>query len=407
MDFKTKTQEELAGMKAEELAQYHQDFIAHKNAELTAKVEGKADTSVIEGLKAEIFSSLQDLTKQLNQALESQIKSNHNKSISYTSLAGSVEQMIDGVKNELMAVGNGTKTGSVMAGLKTAVAMTFAASANVTAAPITVPYVVPGVNEIRKRNPFMLSLVNADTTDSNIIYWVEEVAQVGGAGTTDEGVAKSQVQYKWAGKTASPLKKTIYAEVSKEMLMYPKFVANFVRTKMLADLNREIDAYITATIISNSTAFAAGTLANTVVNPNLYDVIAAAINQAELSEFMPNVVCLNPTDLTKLKLVKDKNEQYVIAPFAAVDGTTIDGLRVITNTGIDAGKCLVLDTNLVNVWFSENVTFEMGLNGNNFKENMKALLAEAQLLTVVPGNNKLGIIYSTIATAITSLKKAS
>lgn len=402
--FKELSKEELENLPVEDLAKYHAAYIEYKNSILEGLIKTKSEDNAkqIKELKDDMFNALQNLTKQLNQALETQVKNNQRKDVSIASLKTTVDEMMNSVKDDLSAIAVGTKSGSVVGSIKSAVAMTFASSStNIVVAP----YMIPGVNDIRKRNPFMLSLVNAETTDTNLIYWVEEVAQEGGAGTTTEGNAKSQVQYKFIGRTQEMEKETIYAEVSKEFLKYPKFMNNFIRTKMLVDLNNQIDAKITAAIIAKSTAFAAGDLALTVSDPNLNDVIIAATNQAEINHFYPSYVCLHPTDSAKLKLVKDKNNQYVIAPFATADGTIIDGLRVITNTGITAGKCLVFDPSLVTVWVGENVTFEMGLNGDNFKENMKALLAEAEMLTIVGANNKLGIIYADIADAITALTK--
>lgn len=395
--FKSLTVDELKDLDVEDLVKYHEAFQEAKEAEVKSLIEAKADATAIEALKSEIFVELQNQTKELNRALATIAKSQAEKGII---AHDNVKDAISQAKEQIDSYLNGKSSNFTFA-VKVD-PMTFA---NSTTGAVIAPYYVPGVNEIRTRNPFIRSLVNTILVGYNqTIYWIEQNATVGGAGTTAEGVAKSDVEYNMEAKSATLVKATIFGTISKEMLSEP-FISNFVKNKMMKDLDIYVDGLILADISTGSTAFAAGTLAGTIPSANIYDVIAASVAQANASQFNPTQVWLNPAQLAEIKTTKDLDGGYVVAPFASPNGTMIDGLTVITNTGVTAGEMYVLDPKLVDCFVAEEIIFEMGYNGTDFKQNNKSLLAETKLKTVVQGNNVLGIIKSTIATATAELEK--
>lgn len=396
MEFKTKSQEELAAMSAEELVTYHKEYTDAKNEEIKQLIESKADATAIETFKKEMFEALQEQTKNLNQALATMVKGQVEKGvIAHDNVKSAIAQAKEQIDNYLAG-----KSSNFTFAVKVD-AMTFA---NSTTGAVVAPYYVGGVNEIKTRNPFLRSLINNIVVGYNqVIYWIEQNATVGGAGTTTEGSAKSDVEYNFEAKNATLAKATIFANISKEMLAEP-FLSNFVKNKMLKDLDIYVDGLILADISTGSTTFAGGALDGTIPNANIYDVIAASVAQANASNFQPTHVLINPAKLAEIKTTKNADGDYVVAPFATPDGTRIDGLVVITNNGVTADEMYVLDPMLVDCFVAEEIMFEMAYNGTDFKQNMKSLLAETKLKTVVQGNNKLGIIKSTISTAKAGLE---
>lgn len=398
MDFKTKTQEELSAMSVEELVKYHEDFEASKEAEIKSLIESKADAKAIESLKSELFVELQNQTKALNQALATIAKSQVEKG---NLPADSIKQAIDNAKEDIKSYMEG-KSSHFSFSVKVD-PMTFGNS--VTSGTIIAPYYVPGVNEIRTRAPFLRQLINNVPVGYNqTIYWVEEDTAVGGAGTTTEGTAKSDVEYNFKDASDTLAKATIFATISEEMLAEP-FLSNFVKNKMIKNLDIYIDGLILASISTGSTAWSGGTLSGTIPSANIYDVISTSVAQAQGQNFQPTEVWLNPAQGAEIKTTKNNDGDYVVAPFASSDGTRIDGLVVRYNNGITADEMYVLDPMLVDCFIAEEIKFETAYNADDFKKNMRSLRAEAKLKAVVQGNNKLGIIKSTISTAKADLEK--
>lgn len=385
MDFKIKTNEELAAMSAEELVTYHKEYTDAKNEEMKQLIESKADATAIEAFKKEMFEALQEQTKNLNQALATMVKGQVKKGvIAHDNVKEAIAQAKEQISDYLEG-----KSDNFKLTLKVD-PMLFS---NATTGTVIAPYYVQGINEIRTRKPFIRERVNNVPVGYNqTLVWLEEVAQVGGAGTTAEGDAKSQVQYKLEAKTGSLEKNTIFGTVSDEMLAEP-FLSNFIKNKMLKDLDVYIDGKILTVLASNNTSFSAGSAAGTVKGASITDVIVYANTQAVEENFMPTEVWCHPRTVSKMKTTKNTDGDYVVAPFLTPDGKSIDDLLIVTNPGISEDVLYVLDPMLIDNFVAEEIRFEMGYNGTDFKENKKSLRAEGKSKAVVQGNNKKGIIY--------------
>lgn len=396
--FKALSDEQLKELSAEDLVKYHQDFLEAKNAELESKIEAKADVNDLASFKKEILDAMLEQSKALNSAIERQVLSSTKGETNDDCVKAAIKEAKESINDYLQGKRDNFK-------LTVKADMTISGS---TTGTIIAPFFKTGVSLIRRRSTLFLNLINRIPVGLNqIIYWNQEVATVGAPAVTAEGVAKPQVEYKLEAKNSTLQKIAAFGTISKEMLAEP-FLNNFIQKRMLVDLELKIDDTIIAYIIaSGSTAFSAGSSAGTIEHANIYDAIEAAAVQCQENHFQPNYVMGHPRTLAKIKQEKNKDGDYVIAPFASQDGTMIDGLKVVANAGIAEGKLFVLDSALIDLYVGEEINFEMGYNGTDFKENKKSLVGEAFVKTVVDGNNKKGIIYMDVETAIEALYKAS
>jgi len=271
-----------------------------------------------------------------------------------------------------------------------------------------------GITRIVRRNPFILELVNVGTIMSNVWEWVEQKNADGGAAMTAEGAAKSQADFDLVVASANVKKVTAYIKVTKEMLDDVELMRSEIDQELTELINLKIDDQLLngtgltvnlTGITTNATAWAAGSFALDIPTPTKWDVLRTAINQVRVNLFEPNYIVMHPTDVTAMELSKDTTGQYVMPPFAALDGTIVSGIRVVANTGVTIDKFLVGDFSKSGVRFKEGVTINVGYENDDFTKNLVTILAEARLVQRVKSNHYGAFVYGDFSEAITALTK--
>jgi HK97 family phage major capsid protein len=271
-----------------------------------------------------------------------------------------------------------------------------------------------GITRIVRRNPFILELVNVGTIMSNVWEWVEQKNIDGGSAMTAEGAAKSQADFDLVVASANVKKVTAYIKVTKEMLDDVALMRSEIDQELTELINLRIDDQLLngtgltvnlTGINTNATAWAAGAFALSIPSPNVFDVIRTAINQVRVNLFEPNYVIMHPTDVTKMDLAKASDGHYVLPPFISNDGTTVSGIRVVSNTGVTVDNFLVGDFSKAGVRFKEGLTINVGYENDDFTKNLVTILAEARLVQRVKSNHYGAFVKGVISTSITALTK--
>jgi HK97 family phage major capsid protein len=269
-----------------------------------------------------------------------------------------------------------------------------------------------GITRIVRRNPFILELVNVGTIMSNVWEWVEQKNVEGGSAMTAEGAAKSQTDFDLVVASANVKKVTAYIKVTKEMLDDVALLRSEIDQELTELINLRIDDQLLngtgltvnlTGIVTNATAWGAGAFALSIPEPTNYDVLATAINQVRVNLFEPNYIVMHPTDVTKMKLSKASDGHYVLPPFSSVDGTSVEGIKVVANTGVTIDKFLVGDFSKAGVRFKEGLTINVGYENDDFTKNLVTILAEARLVQRVKSNHYGAFVYGDFSDAITAL----
>ena len=272
-----------------------------------------------------------------------------------------------------------------------------------------------GITRTVRRNPFILELVNVGTIMSNVWEWVEQKNADGGAAMTAEGAAKSQADFDLVVASANVKKVTAYIKVTKEMLDDVELMRSEIDQELTELINLKIDDQLLngtgltvnlTGINANATAWAAGAFALAIPTPTKWDVLRTAINQVRVNLFEPTYIVMHPTDVTGMELSKDSTGQYVMPPFAALDGTVVSGIRVVANTGVTVDNFLVGDFSKAGVRFKEGLTINVGYENDDFTKNLVTILAEARLVQRVKSNHYGAFVKGVFSTSITALTKA-
>ena len=236
----------------------------------------------------------------------------------------------------------------------------------------------------------------------------------GGAAMTAEGALKSIADFDLIVASANVKKVTAYIKVTKEMLDDVELMRSEIDQELTELINLKIDDQLLngtgltvnlTGINTNATAWASGAFALGIKTPTKWDVLRTAINQVRVNLFEPNYIILHPTDVTGMELSKDANGQYIMPPFAALDGTVVSGIRVVANVGVAIDSFLVGDFSKSGVRFKEGLTINVGYENDDFTKNLVTILAEARLVQRVKSNHYGAFVKGVFSTAITALTK--
>ncbi len=406
-DFKTKQAENI-GKKVDKDAV---DTISKQIEALTSKIEGMEKEKVSEvlgGIKKQIEEMASDVAN---------LKDNgKNTAKKHMSIGQSVVAKIKELGLDKKKWGkNDHETFEVETDVrKVAGTMT---TANVDAVGTnSIPYELAdfeaGLTRVQRRSPWILQIANVFPISTMYAQWAEQTNPDGTAGETGEGSSKNPIDFDWQEKSQKVEKLTAYVKVSKEALSDLPALQNEIDAELRQTVLLSVDAALLAGdgttpslngILNQDTAYSAGAFAGTIDVPNVYDVLRTAIAQVVAAEFMPNYILLHPTDVAKMDLAKGEDGHYVLPPFKSADGLVISGVRVLENTGQTVDKFTVGDFTKFNVRVREGMTVDIGLDGNDFTNNLVTILGEVRLVSYIKANHAGAFVSGDFSDAITAL----
>jgi HK97 family phage major capsid protein len=74
---------------------------------------------------------------------------------------------------------------------------------------------------------------------------------------------------------------------------------------------------------------------------NNKDVLRCAIAQLNVANYTPDYIILNPVAAMEMDLERDKNGEYIMAPFTSINGQVLAGIPIIQNNGVGADEFVV------------------------------------------------------------------
>lgn len=274
-----------------------------------------------------------------------------------------------------------------------------------------------GLTRVQRRSPWLLQIANTFPISTMYAQWAEQANQDGDAGETGEGSAKNQIDFDWVEKSQKVEKLTAYIKVSKEALADLPGLQNEIDTELRTEVLLAADAALLNGdgsspslngILNQDTAYSAGAFAATIPDANRFDVLRTAIAQVVAANFMPNYILLHPDDVAAMDLTKSATDgHYVMPPFKSANGLVISGVTILENTGQTVDKFTVGDFTKFNVRVRQGMTVDIGLDGNDFTNNLVTILGEVRLVSYIKANHTAAFVSGDFSDAITALELAS
>ncbi len=370
------------------------------------------DKQIIEDIKGSIGEIVEEKVQAVKEELDTEIKKLGKKE----ERAKTLTDLEDFQATLSKIAGKKKASGEFDVALKTVGDMSLGNNLDGT---VTITEIDPVVSRDPQRQPFIQELVSVGTINGMYDLWVETVDETGEPLPKAELAALPQKDYDFEEFTAKVEKIGVFAKYSSEMAEDAANLVTEVRNFLLSDMAQTVDTQILKGNGSSNalkgilhtdhyTAYSAGDFAGTITDPNRFDVIETAANQVIVGLHQPNYVVLNPVDVSKMRLTKDDNGNYVMPPFSSEPGATVSGLRVIANTGIDAGKFLVGDFSKSSVKYNRGLTLAVSnTDQDDFIKDRFTVRATVRLVHRVRANDKGAFVYGTFSTAITALSDES
>lgn len=271
-----------------------------------------------------------------------------------------------------------------------------------------------GITGLPRQQPFFMNLFSWTKTNKPNIAYAEMKNPDGGAGMTAEGAAKTQADFDLVEATQAVKKVTSFIKVSKEALDDIDQMNAEINKELLTLVKLKADSgcldgdgtgdNLTG-ILTVATAFDGAGVE--VTSANNFDVIVAAITQIVTAEvisgtpagFMPNVVVMNPVDVTNMRLTKSSTGEYVF-PVTVNGATTVIEVPVVSNPWMPAGEFLVMDSTKASAYIRENANIQVGYVNDDFTKNLVTILCEMRLCIFVKSNHTKAFVKGDFASAL-------
>jgi HK97 family phage major capsid protein len=157
-------------------------------------------------------------------------------------------------------------------------------------------------------------------------------------------------------------------------------------------------------IIQYATAFTGGGLTTTF--PSYADVFRALALQVSEAHGTATGIYVSEQIIAEMDVEKDQDGHYLLPPFRSADGATVAGARLIPTNALPitvsgtAYDFVGGDLSVVNVLFSDNMSVQIGLDGNDFTKNLKTILVEQELVQFVSANDTQVLVKGNMAASI-------
>ena len=251
---------------------------------------------------------------------------------------------------------------------------------------------------------------------ANKAMWIEELDEQGNPIFIGEGDTKTEISVRYEERDMKARKIGVHGKVTTEMMRNLPSLINYIQNNLARRVDIKTEDQLfggnntgdnLAGLTEYATAFTGGSLAGTLTAPTNADVFRAVALQVEEAFGIATALYVRPSVLATLDVEKDSNGAYLLPPFRAANGNMVAGMTLISSNGLPSGVDFIGgDLSVVNVMFTDNMSIQIGMDGNDFTKNKKTILVEQELLQFVSANDTQVLVQGELADAITALTVA-
>jgi len=269
------------------------------------------------------------------------------------------------------------------------------------------------ISAIRKRIlKYLSGGVSVGTLQGNKAMWIEELDEEGNPIFIGEGETKTQLSVRYEERDKRARKIGVHGKVTTEMMRNLPALVNYIQNNLMkrVDIATEDQLFDggdsgddLAGIIGYATAFTGGGLGTPA--PSYADVFRGIALQVEKAHGIATAVYVRPEILAQMDVEKAEDSGvYLMPPFRAANGAQVAGMSLISTNGLPEGTDFVGgDLSVVNVLFSDNMSVQIGLDGNDFTKNLKTILVEQELVQFVSANDTQVLVKGDMESAIAAI----
>lgn len=256
-----------------------------------------------------------------------------------------------------------------------------------------------GINTTANRTLMVRDLMPSSATNSNLVEFVRENVftnnagpQVSGSPEAFENVTKPESAITFTLATEAVQTLAHWIPASKQVLDDSAALQSFISGRLMYGLKLYEENQLVTGTGSNGQLNGINTQATayTVQSPQLtneLDIIREMIKQAQVANYTPDAILLNPQDWYDIDVRKvgAADDRYVVGNPRAFSTPTLWGIPVVVTNAMTSGTCLVGAFAMgAEIKDREQSSIEVSReNSDNFVKNMVTVLAEERLALVV------------------------
>lgn len=108
--------------------------------------------------------------------------------------------------------------------------------------------------------------------------------------------------------------------------------------------------------------------------PNLIDKFAYAVGEVSQAGYTPNAIVMSSADYVSLRLLKDKNDNYLLNNLPALPS-------IVQTPALAAGEWIVGDWSQAHLFYRQQATVQASReDGDNFRKNLVTMLGEMRVV---------------------------
>ncbi len=365
---------------------------------------GKADVA----LKGEIANLTQKFTERMDAIEVSNKKRFEASKREDKSFGGNLTKAIK--EGALDSMRNGASRSSAF---EIKADMTVAADFTGDVIP---PQRIPGYKFDPTTPQNIRQLIPVGSTNSDVVKYVKESGYSNGAAAAAEGATLAQSDFDMTATDANVRKIGTYLRISDEMLADTPQISSYLSARVPAKLMEVEDDQILGGngsapnldgFYNSSSDFdvsSNGKFYQSVESANEFDVLVAALNQLQISNYKADYIMLNPTDFHKILLLKDSTNNYLKDQVYQGLQPNFLGVPIAVNNEVNPGTFFVGNFGqAAQLWVRDNVSVEFfSEDGTNVRDGFVTVRVKERvaLATYLPN----GIINGTFSTAKAALE---
>lgn len=385
-----KSQEELAKFTASEVDTYAKELRAHEASLIEKQIATATDplTKANADLKAELQKANASLTDVAEQLATIKEKANSDDPDAPVSLEKQISENIETLKE----IAKGVSTKEIV--LK-------AATNRASVAGNQQAYELNDIGQLAHRQMVMYDLfpkINISESNNNgtIRYYDwDQSTIVRAAAMVAEGAAFPESTAKWTTGTIT-LKKIgdtlpVTEEFFEDEAMFAGELNQFLETNVSLVIDTQLLNGDNTGENLKGLSTSAGTytaVASGIVDASIYDLIikvSEAITTTGGSKYQPNFALLHISDINKMRLKKDANNNYVMPPFVSRDGKTVSTVAIIECNALTPNTAIVGDSRYAKIYQKGGIVLTKGLVNAQFIDDAMTLKARKRLALLVRG----------------------
>ena len=401
---------------ADELAEIFSEYLEYMNVEIGKALKNNVDQETVEMMLQEKAKTSQDQFNTLKEVmadmgLKLKRVSDQLPKHNGDTITDAVRKGLEKNKASLKAMNSDaeSKNSAYENSFAFKASGTMSITNNVTG-EVPQALMIPGLNVLPSRQVRMLDVVTRGNISTNLVRWAYQANKDGSAGQTAEGSSKNQIDFDILTAEESVKKTTAFIKVTDEMIEDIDWMTTEINNELLRELLKAVEQgiYDGDGLTNNlhgvrdvAVAFSATGFNGTIDNANAVDVLTVAMNQIAIAEQgVANAIFMNPSDVTKLKMVKvsSTDKRYVERLSMVAGSLSLDGVPIIPTTLVALDDYLVGDFSRAFVLDRSDVNIEVGLDSDDFTKNLRTVRAEWRGVCYVKTNDRTAFVKGDFTT---------